>query len=123
MITGIATADREAVLRLSLLGPDGRQRKVEAMIDTGFDGWLSLPPDLITALGLPWRRRSRALLADGSESLFDIYEGVVLWDRRRRRVPVDETHTIPLIGMALLDGSELKIQVRTGGKVSVRRLS
>src|SRR5947209_17154270 len=100
MITGIVTADRKAILRLSLLGPEGRQRKVEAMIDTGFDGWLSLPPELIIALGLPWRRRSRALLADGSESLFDIYEGVVVWDRRRRRVPVDETRTIPLIGMA-----------------------
>jgi predicted aspartyl protease len=89
MITGVVTANREATIRLLVHGPARRSRKIKAVIDTGFDGWLSLPPALIVLLGLPWRRRGRALLADGSENLFDIYEGTVVWDRHRRRIPID----------------------------------
>lgn len=83
---------------------------------------LSLPTTLIVMLGLPWRRRGRAFLADGSESLFDIYEGTVIWDKRRRRIPVDEADTAPLVGMALLSGYELNIQVRARGKVTIASL-
>ena len=74
-------------------------------------------------LGLPWRRRGRALLADGSESVFDIYEGTVVWERRPRRIAVDEADTAPLVGMALLDGHELKVQVRNGGRVTIKVLT
>jgi clan AA aspartic protease len=122
VIRGTVTADREARIRLTVRGPAGQERRLEAVIDTGFDGWLSLPPTLIARLGLPWRRRGRALLADGNEIVFDIYEATVVWDRRRRRIPVDEADTTPLVGMALLDGYELNAQVRAGGKVSIRRL-
>ena len=122
MITGVVTAEREAIIGLTVRGPTGTKRRIEAVIDTGFDGWVSLPPALIVRLGLPWRRRGRAWLADGSESLFDIYEATVFWDRRRRRIPVDETDTTPLVGMALLEGYELRMQVISRGKVSLRPL-
>lgn len=123
MITGTVTADREAVIRLTVRGPTGQERRIEAVIDTGFDGWLSLPPFLIHSLRLPWRRRGRALLADGSESIFDIHEATVLWDRRRRRIPVDEANTAPLIGMALLEGYEFNARIRVGGQVTIKSLT
>jgi clan AA aspartic protease len=85
----------------------------------GFDGWLSLPPEVIAQLGLPWRRRGRALLADGSESIFDMYEATVLWNGASRRIAVDEASTVPLVGMALLEGCELNVQVRTSGRVTI----
>src|SRR5439155_7970057 len=111
MITGKVTANRQAVIRLTLRGPGGQVQRITAVIDTGFDGWLTLPPSLIVQLGLPWRRRGLAILADGSTSVCDIYEGIVVWDRGRRRIPVDEADTTPLVGMALLDGYELKAEV------------
>src|ERR1700719_4192898 len=101
MITGIVTADREAVIRLVVHGPSGNGHEIEAVVDTGFDGWLSLPPDAISELQLPWRRRGLALLADGSESVFDIYEGSVRWHKQNRRIAIDAAETAPLIGMAL----------------------
>lgn len=122
MITGRVTANREMVIRLKVRGPTGRELRVDAVLDTGFDSWLTLPPSLITILKLPWRHRGRALLADGSQCDFDIYEATVVWDRRRRVIPVYEADTAPLLGMALLDGYELKAQVRTGGKVTIKRL-
>ena len=73
-ITGVVTADRQAIIRLTVRGPAGQEHEIEAIIDTGFDGWLSLPSSLIALLGLVWRRRGRALLADGSDRVFEIYE-------------------------------------------------
>ena len=123
MITGVVTDDRQAVIQVTVRGPAGQTQEIEAIIDTGFDGWLSLPPSLVVRLGLVWRRRGRALLADGSESVFDIYEATVDWDGKIQRIPVDEAETAPLIGMSLLEGYELNIQVQPGGNVMVKTLS
>ena len=100
----------------------GREHDVEAVVDTGYTEWLSLPPGVIADLGLRWRSLDRATLADGSECLFDVYVATVMWDGTERRVLVDEADTDPLVGMALLNGYELKMQVRSRGKVSIKRL-
>ncbi len=92
MITGIVNAHLEATIRLTLRGPNGQIRRVNAVVDTGFDGWLSLPPALIAHIGFSWQRRGRAILADGSESVFDIYAGVVVWNRRQRNPDTRSGH-------------------------------
>jgi len=122
MISGVVTDDRQAVIHLTVRGPAGQEQEIEAIIDTGFDGSLSLPPSIVVQLGLPWRQRGRALLADGSESVFDIYEATADWDGEARRIVVDEVETVPLIGMSLLEGYELTIQVQRGGNVTLRAL-
>lgn len=87
-----------------------------------FDGSLTLPPSVIATLGLPWRRRGRVLLADGSERVCDIFEATLIWDSVPRRIPVDAAETVPLIGMSLLYGHELTIQVVDGGEVTITTL-
>lgn len=64
----------------------------------------------------------RAVLADGSECVFDIYEGMALLEGRLRRIAVDEASTAPLVGMALLHGYELNVQVQNGGSVTIKAL-
>jgi clan AA aspartic protease len=123
MITGVVTDDRQAIIHLTVRGPAGQEQEIEAIIDTGFDGCLSLPSSLIVSLGLVWRRRGRALLADGSESVFDIYEATVNWDGETRRISVDEAETMPLVGFSLLEGYEITVQVQAGGNVTIRALS
>ena len=56
MITGVVTNDRQAVIHLTARGPAGQEQEIEAIIDTGFDGWLSLPSSLVAGLGLVWHR-------------------------------------------------------------------
>ena len=51
MITGTVNADYEAVIRLFVQGPAGPAHEVDAIIDTGFNGFLTLPPALVTTLG------------------------------------------------------------------------
>ena len=122
MITGQVNAYREAVIPLRVQGVGGFDREVEAVIDTGFDGFLTLSSSLIQELGLVWRRRGRAMLADGSDILVDIYEATVTWDGKPRRIAVDEADSAPLVGMSLLDGYELTVQVIEGGRVTIRPL-
>jgi hypothetical protein len=71
MIAGTVNIYHEAVIHLKVHGPNGQHLDVDTIIDTGFSGWLSLHSVLIAELGLSCRRRGRALLADGSETVFD----------------------------------------------------
>ena len=119
MITGHVTAYREAIISLNVGGPRNRRRSIDAVVDTGFNGFLTLPASLIQELGLVWRRRGRAMLADGRDSLFDIYEATVTWNSRPRRIAVDEADCDPLVGMSLLYGCELTVQVVNGGRVVI----
>ena len=79
MIQGVVNDAYEAVVRLTVQGPSGQSREIEAVIDTGYNGFLTLPPALVTELSLVYRGRGRAILADGNEAFFDIYDVAVLW--------------------------------------------
>jgi len=80
VITGIVNANLQPLISVPVFSKSGARHEIEAMVDTGYNGWLTLPPAFITRLALPWSRRGRATLADGSTVVFDIYEGAVLWD-------------------------------------------
>ena len=121
MIVGLVQA-REPLIRLLIRGSRGRQQEIEAVVDTGYTGWLTLPPDVIASLNLSWQTFGRGILADGSVSAFDVYQAKIVWDGRLRRVFVDEFASTPLVGMALLRGYEYKMQVRARGKVTIKRL-
>jgi clan AA aspartic protease len=121
MITGVVRSD-EARIRLTVRGPRGLEEEIEAIIDSGYTASLTLPPAVVTALGLRWRSTGRFLLADGSDRIFDVYEAKVVWDGKLRTILVDETDAEPLVGMRLLKGHELKMQVRYRGRVTIKRL-
>jgi len=121
MIVGIVRG-REALIRLTVRGFRGRQQEIEAVVDSGYTGWLTLPSAIIAALNLRWRSVGRGILADGSVSAFDVYQAKVVWDGRVRSVFADEFDSTPLVGMALLRGYEYKMPVRARGKVTIKRL-
>jgi len=52
MITGSMNAYREATIRFTVLDTQGQAQEIEAIIDTGFTGFLTLPPSVVTTLGL-----------------------------------------------------------------------
>jgi clan AA aspartic protease len=121
MITGAIQSD-EARVRLKVKGLRGREQEVEAIIDSGFSGALTLPPALIATLGLRWQSVDQATLADGSTCVFQVYVGKLVWDGKVRSILVAEANTDPLVGMRLLRGHELRMQVRARGKVTIKRL-
>ncbi len=120
MITGYVNASREAIVSVTVRGSRS-ERRIEAVVDTGYDGDLTLPPPLIEALGPPFRERGRAVLADGSDISFDIHDAEIMWDGHPRSILVD-ADTTPLIGTSLLDGYELTIRFVGGGDVSIEAI-
>ena len=120
MIQGVVNAALEALVTLTVQGPTGQNREIEAVVDTGFSGFLTLPTDLVRELGLLYQYRGRAILADGSEAFFHVYDVNVLWDNRLMRIETDAADTTPLVGMRLLDRHDLSIQVRDGGRVVIQ---
>ena len=123
MIEGAVNANLEAVVTLTLRGEAGREMEIEAVIDTGFNGFLTLPPPLVAELGLPIASIGLATLADGSEASFDVHDATVLWDGEPRYVESGAVGQEALVGMALLEGHNLNIEVERGGRVVVQARS
>jgi len=122
MISGTMRSSTAAVVRLLALGTEGRNQEVDAIVDTGFTGELTLPPETVISLDLAYHGRTTGVLADGSEKLLYIFEAAVLWGSQARRVAVYAAEATPLLGMGLLYGHELNIQVVEEGNVSIRAL-
>ena len=122
MMSGIVNTDLEPLLKLTVRDAGGQLHDCEAVIDSGFNGFLTLPPVLIAALGLAWLCRQQGQLADGSIQAFDVYVATVDWHGRPRSVEVEAADAEPLLGMALMQGSELRLQVVPGGSVLITEL-
>ena len=120
MIEGVVNAAYEAVVVLTVHGPSGQATEIEAIIDTGFTGFLTVTPALAAELELSLEGASRATLADGSEVTFDVYDVAVLWDGQLRYVLADAADTTPLVGMRMLDRHNLNIDVEDGGRVVIQ---
>ena len=120
MIEGAVNADYEAVITLALRGQAGQAREIEVVIDTGYNGFLSLPPALVVELELPIVGPSQATLANGVVETFDVHDSTVIWDGRPRDIEVDAVGPVPLAGMLILDGHDLNIQVRNAGRVVIQ---
>ena len=98
-------------------------REVEVLLDTGFTGSLTLPPSLIASLGLRWRSRSNAILANGKVEEFDIYVATVVWDSAERQILIQAIENVPLLGIAMLVGYDLRVRVLAGGRVEIQAVS
>jgi clan AA aspartic protease len=119
VIIGSVNAFREVVISVSVRDASGRVQKFDAVVDTGFNGSLTLPAAVIATLGLVWRNRGSVILANGSVEECDVYAGVVIWDGQPRNVLVECAETDPLVGMALIYGYDLNIQAVDGGLVTL----
>ncbi|MEX2139537.1 MAG: clan AA aspartic protease [Pirellulales bacterium] len=111
--------DREAVIELEVSGPAGRPHVVEAVIDAGYNGELTVPASLVNALQLPFAGYRRGMLADGSITVLDVHLATIAWHGEERDVLVLKATGAALLGMALLENNRLTIDVFEGGPVLV----
>ena len=119
----VAAEGNEALLGVEVLSQAGASSlRVEAVVDTGFTGHLTLPRATVDALGLPIIGSAESILADGSLVMEDVCLARVLWHGAERPVRVLVADATPPLGMALMRGSELRVECVGGGEVSVERL-
>ena len=119
MIEGLVNARYEAVITLELRGPTGKTRHIDAVVDTGFTGQLIVPTQLVAELELPFAQTSQARLANGDEVDFNVHGATAVWDGRPIHIYVSAAGPDILVGMRLLDGHTLTVNVKEGGRVII----
>jgi clan AA aspartic protease len=119
MIYGVVNEFMEATVELGLLASDNQVKMIEAVVDTGFSGFLTLPTDVVRSLNLEWSGSAEAILADGKSQRFETYLATVLWDGQEVEVEIDAADVKPLVGMNLIQGFLLQIHAVESGKVQL----
>lgn len=122
MIEGTVNEVLEAVVVLNVIGPRAQTIHVPVVIDTGFTGDVMLSASVIRALGLKSAGTRKGTLADGRVMNFSVYAAQVSWHRRTLEVVVLESDSSSLMGMGLLAGSRLTMEVVAGGAIKVTPL-
>ena len=118
MMQGFVNQSYEAVLPI-VVKNESITQLTDAVIDTGFSGFLTLPADIIAVLDLTWKGRDVTTLGDGTSCIFDVCIATVIWDGQYRKVDINESETVPLIGMQLLRGYDLWVRIIEGGTVVI----
>jgi clan AA aspartic protease len=119
-MTGSVLPDGQAVISVRVRGPNGQIAKVDAVIDTGFNDFLTLPPWVIQRLELVPGEDIRYVLADGAEAGTRQYKGEIEWLGTWRRIFVAEVEANALIGTGMMRGELLTIEMIDGGRVEIR---
>jgi len=80
MMFGVVSDSCEAIIKVTVGRANAPKITVDALIDTGFTSFLSLPRSIIESLGLPWYFSDVGTLGDGSEVIFEVYTAHIIWD-------------------------------------------
>lgn len=115
-MTGVVSAELEAVIVITVRGPYGHHQ-LKAVLDTGFTDYLTLAPELISALGMTFSHSVEGTLANGESARFNAYEAVVDWDGAAIDIVVIASDGGPLIGTALIRGNLVCLELIPSGAV------
>ena len=85
--------------------------KVEALLDTGFNGAILLPANVIDDLKLKKIGFAEYVMADGAISMSEIFSGEIEWFDKRKKVSVIAAESdLVLVGMELLFETKLLLR-------------
>lgn len=113
--------DDQPEIEIEVKGTSGHPKKITALVDSGFNGYLTLPYLEAFPLGLILKGVESNILADGSSSEHFVCVGEVCVDGRCVNTPIDiQPANIILLGTKLLKelGKAFILDCRVG-KVEV----
>src|SRR5437870_12716709 len=122
MIRGLVNERGLPTIELRVRDYVGNISRLTVVVDTGFTGFVALPSTTITRLGLHHWGYSRFAIADGSEAKLPVHVGTIIWEGKERLAFVVATNAGSLIGMSLVDGRRLTMDIVEGGDVCIERL-
>ena len=123
VIHGVVNANLEATIPLPVVSPNGLRQEITAVIDTGYNGALSLPQETVIALALMPSAPRMVTLGDASQRVLDFYTANIHWEGQVRRIRVLCVEGSPLVGTVLLQGYKLEADFTPGGTVALTPLS
>ena len=116
---GIVNDQFEAVIRVRLRGPSGAVADITAVVDTGYSGSLTVSDTVVSELRLVRRSGITVRLADGTPVELDTFGAEIEWGGGWQRIVVYAVGDEALVGMRLIAGLRLQIDVAAGGPVDV----
>ncbi len=122
MIKGRVDGNQQALVTIDIIDGEGSIQSIEAILDTGFTGYLTLPTDSIQRLGIPSVGQRTFELANGELFEFEAFLAAVTWHGRLRDVLVLKSDSAPLLGMTLLWGSRVTVDAFFDGEVKIEEL-
>ena len=123
MITGAVSTLRFPSIAIELIDGEGRSRVIDAHLDTGFSGELTLPKAAIAELGIKMIDRSNYYRIGNNElALFNAYAATIRWHGGLRQVTAMESEIFPVVGVGLLWENNLSVDFIIGGNVAIREL-
>ena len=122
MIKGRVDGNQQALVTIDIVDGEGSIQSIEAILDTGFTGYLTLPTDSIQRLGIPSVGQRTFELANGQLFEFEAFLAAVTWHGRLRDVLVLKSDSAPLLGMTLLWGSRVTVDAFFDGEVKIEEL-
>lgn len=119
MIRGRVNQRLEPVVNVSILDDHDIAHSFESILDTGFNGHLTLPSDVIKRLGLNYSGQRAVATADGFTHNVDVFTARLLLHENWRPIFVIRLDSPPLLGMRSLLRCRLSMNVYSGGRVVV----
>ena len=110
----------KATVAVSFLLPGQPKLTLEFVIDTGYEGALTLPLAAVELLKLPFSHRIVTNLADDSAAPVSVHVATILWDDKEWEVPVLAMGKRPLLGTLLLENHDIALHFTDGGDVEIR---
>ena len=118
-MTGTVAPSLEVVFPVVVRRADGVEVEIGGVLDTGFDGELGLPAELLASLADVPVFRQKSALADGTLVVLDVYEVDVLWNGAWTTTYAQPLGS-SLIGLGLCEGLSLSVRFVTGETATLR---
>ena len=122
MISGTVRPNRRAIVPVDLRAADGQFQSFNFILDTGFDGDLSLPTQILQGLDVAAEGERIIELADGSRTTTYEWSATARWEGKPRDIMIMESAGEPLLGMELLWQSRITLETRAYGPVVIEPL-
>ena len=124
MITGRVDTDWQAIVPLVAKHrePTKPDATIDFLIDTGFTGYLSLPPDWVQKLGLRVVDVQRGMTADGRVGYFETVDVGILWHGQPQLIRAQVLDE-PLIGTRLLRSHQAHLRWVAGTTFELHRVT
>ncbi len=113
----------QARLNVAFRLPNRPDVQIEFVVDTGFEGALTLPPAAVAALQLPFLQEMSANLANDESVKVDVHVATIVWGADERDVTVLSMGNRPLLGTTLMQACHLGVDFADGGAVSLTNIN